>query len=61
CQPGLIIGLPVGFVNAAEVKSDLLKSKVPYITLLGHRGGSSMAVACVNALLHLAACPGQGG
>ncbi|MDP2719224.1 MAG: precorrin-8X methylmutase, partial [Dehalococcoidia bacterium] len=47
CQPGLIIGLPVGFVNAAEVKSDLLKSKVPYITLLGHRGGSSMAVACV--------------
>lgn len=53
-QPALIVGTPVGFVKAAESKEALLDLKVPYITALGNRGGSSVAVAIVNALLHMA-------
>ncbi len=49
--PAAIIGLPVGFVGAAESKADLeAASPVPYLTLPGRRGGSAMAVAAVNAL-----------
>lgn len=50
-DPALIIGVPVGFVGAAEVKEKLLQSAIPYITCLGNKGGSSVAVAIVNALL----------
>ena len=50
-EPGLIIGVPVGFVGAAEAKERLLQSTIPYITCLGNKGGSSVAVAIVNALL----------
>ena len=54
-QPALIIGLPVGFVNAAESKAELLKLKQPpYITNLGRKGGSNVAAAVVNALVILA-------
>lgn len=56
-KPALIIGTPVGFVGAAEVKARLANQDVPYITLLGNQGGSTAAVAIVNALLALA----QGG
>lgn len=49
-QPALIIGMPVGFVNAAQSKEALAKSPYPHFTLLGTRGGSAMAAACVNAL-----------
>jgi precorrin isomerase len=51
-KPALIIGIPVGFVGAAESKVALAENRhgVPYITLHGRRGGSAMAAAAVNAL-----------
>jgi len=56
--PALIIGMPVGFVNAAESKEILLaQSTVPYITIRGRKGGSPLAAATVNALAILAATP----
>lgn len=51
--PDLIIGVPVGFVNAAESKDLLLQQGTPYITVLGRRGGSPVAAAIVNALLKM--------
>ena len=53
-RPALIVGVPVGFVNAAESKEELLTLDVPYITTVGRKGGSSVAVATINALLRLA-------
>ncbi len=52
-KPAAIIGLPVGFVGAAESKQALIESKieVPFITLTGRMGGSAMASAALNALL----------
>lgn len=55
CSPALVIGVPVGFVGAAESKEALAQSGLEYITLPGTRGGSPVAVAAVNALLNLAA------
>lgn len=52
--PALIIGLPVGFVNAAESKEELLGLDVPYITNVGRKGGSNVAAAVVNALIIMA-------
>ena len=52
-HPALVIGMPVGFVACAESKDELVKRNVPYITILGRRGGSSAAAATVNALLGL--------
>jgi precorrin-8X/cobalt-precorrin-8 methylmutase len=50
-HPAAIIGLPVGFVGAAESKAALAgDNRVPYLVLHGRRGGSAMAVAAVNAL-----------
>jgi precorrin-8X/cobalt-precorrin-8 methylmutase len=53
-RPALIIGLPVGFVNAAESKAELLKMDVPYITNVGRKGGSNVAASVVNALVIMA-------
>lgn len=53
-QPDLVIGVPVGFVNAAESKQLLADKDYPFITALGRKGGSPMAAAIVNALLRLA-------
>lgn len=53
--PALIIGVPVGFVGAAEAKVELTKRDVPFVTVNGARGGSTIAVAIVNALLIIAA------
>lgn len=39
-KPGLIIGMPVGFVSAAESKEELAKLDVPFITNIGRKGGS---------------------
>jgi precorrin-8X/cobalt-precorrin-8 methylmutase len=50
----LIIGVPVGFVNAAESKELLVEQNSCYITSLGRKGGSPVAAAIVNALLKLA-------
>jgi precorrin-8X/cobalt-precorrin-8 methylmutase len=54
-RPALIVGLPVGFVNAAESKAALAKLDQPFITNEGRKGGSNVAAAVVNALLLLAA------
>jgi precorrin-8X/cobalt-precorrin-8 methylmutase len=54
-RPALIVGLPVGFVNAAESKAALAKMDHPFITNEGRKGGSNVAAAVVNALLLLAA------
>jgi precorrin-8X/cobalt-precorrin-8 methylmutase len=51
-QPRLIVGVPVGFVDAAESKEALRDTEaVPWITCLGRKGGSAVAAAIVNALL----------
>lgn len=50
----LVIGVPVGFVNAAESKDLLVEESNCYITSLGRKGGSPVAAAIVNALLRLA-------
>ena len=51
-KPAAIIGIPVGFVGAAESKAELAANPrgVPFLTLRGRRGGSAMASAVVNAL-----------
>ncbi|CUA79328.1 MULTISPECIES: precorrin-8X methylmutase [Anoxybacillus] len=53
-RPGLIIGLPVGFVSAAESKEELAKLDIPFITNIGRKGGSTVTVAALNALSILA-------
>ena len=49
-SPAAIIGMPVGFVGAAESKEALLASGRPSIVMRGRKGGSAMAAAAVNAL-----------
>ena len=49
-KPALIIGVPVGFVGAVESKEELRKSGLPYITTVGRKGGSTVAVAIIHAL-----------
>ncbi len=51
-RPAVILGFPVGFVGAAESKAALAQNPwgIPFLTLHGRRGGSSMAVAAVNGL-----------
>ena len=52
-RPALIVGIPVGFVGAAESKDFLMEtSPVPYITVQGNKGGSPIAVATINAILY---------
>ena len=53
-HPALIVGMPVGFVAAAESKEELLTRSVPFVTLRGTRGGSPLVAAAINALLRLA-------
>ena len=55
CRPALVVGLPVGFVNAAESKQALAQSDLPHITALGRKGGSAVAASVINALAQLAA------
>lgn len=52
-KPALIIGVPVGFVSAAESKEVILPLDVPYIVSRGRKGGSAIAVAIIHALLLL--------
>ena len=50
--PKLIVGVPVGFVDAAESKQALQAMQdIPWITCVGRKGGSTVAAAVVNALL----------
>jgi precorrin-8X/cobalt-precorrin-8 methylmutase len=53
-RPALVVGIPVGFVDAAESKAALAESGLEYVTVRGSRGGSPLAAAAVNALLRLA-------
>jgi precorrin-8X/cobalt-precorrin-8 methylmutase len=53
-RPALVIGLPVGFVNAAESKAALMELDYPYISNEGRKGGSNVAASAVNALAILA-------
>ncbi|MEU8212906.1 precorrin-8X methylmutase [Micromonospora sp. NPDC049044] len=50
--PALVIGLPVGFVGAAESKAALRASGLPAVSNVGEKGGSAVAAAAVNALLY---------
>ncbi len=49
-RPALVIGVPVGFVGAAESKDALMRSDCEYIASMGRKGGSTVAAAIVNAL-----------
>jgi precorrin-8X/cobalt-precorrin-8 methylmutase len=51
-SPALVIGLPVGFVGAAESKAALAASGLPCLTNRGEKGGSAVASAAVNALIY---------
>lgn len=53
-HPALVVGLPVGFVNAAESKAALVQTDIPYISNVGRKGGSNVAASVVNALAILA-------
>jgi precorrin-8X/cobalt-precorrin-8 methylmutase len=53
-KPALIVGVPVGFVGAAESKEVVAKLPVPYIIVRGRKGGSTIAVAIMNSLLSMA-------
>jgi precorrin-8X/cobalt-precorrin-8 methylmutase len=59
--PALIIGVPVGFVGAVEAKDALMKSGREHISTIGRKGGSTVAVAIVNALLMEAGKRGRDG
>jgi precorrin-8X/cobalt-precorrin-8 methylmutase len=50
--PSLVIGLPVGFVGAAESKSALAASGLPAVANRGPKGGSAVAAAALNALIY---------
>jgi precorrin-8X/cobalt-precorrin-8 methylmutase len=60
-RPALIIGVPVGFVSAAESKEAALELSVPTIVARGRKGGSPIAVAIIHALLLLSAQETQAG
>jgi precorrin isomerase len=51
-KPAAILGMPVGFVGAAEAKQALAADSrgVPFLTVHGRMGGSAMTAAAVNAL-----------
>lgn len=52
-KPKLIVAVPVGFVGAAESKENLDGLGIPYITVVGRKGGSTVAAAIINALLYM--------
>lgn len=55
CRPALIVGMPVGFVNAAESKDLLMaQQKIAYIAVTGRKGGSSLAASVINQLAEVA-------
>ncbi len=58
-KPALLIGVPVGFVSAAESKEAALRQRAPYIVARGRKGGSPIAVAIIHALLLLSSAAGK--
>ncbi len=57
-QPALVIGLPVGFVGAAESKAALRESGLPAVSNVTEKGGSAVAAAALNALLYVSPLEG---
>ena len=54
-RPALVVGMPVGFVSAAESKDLMaLERAVPWVVIRGRKGGSTLVVAAIHALLGLA-------
>ena len=53
-RPALVVAMPVGFVHVVESKEELMALGVPYIALVGRRGGSPLAVSVIHALCGLA-------
>jgi precorrin-8X/cobalt-precorrin-8 methylmutase len=54
-RPALVIGMPVGFVSAAESKALLMTlTDTPWVAIKGRKGGSTLVVAAMHALLGLA-------
>ncbi len=53
-KPALVVGVPVGFVGAAESKEALYASDLPFIVCRGRKGGSAIAATILNALMILA-------
>jgi precorrin-8X/cobalt-precorrin-8 methylmutase len=51
-RPAFVVGLPVGFVGAAESKEALLDSELPGVANQGPKGGSAVAAAALNALIY---------
>jgi len=51
-RPALVVGLPVGFVGAAESKAALRGSGLPAVSNVSEKGGSAVAAAALNALLY---------
>jgi len=49
-RPAAVLGIPVGFIGAAESKAALAGSGLEYLVVHGRRGGSAMTVAAVNAI-----------
>jgi precorrin-8X/cobalt-precorrin-8 methylmutase len=56
-EPALVIGVPVGFVGAADAKDELRASGLPALSNISEKGGSAVAVAAFNALLRVARAP----
>jgi precorrin-8X/cobalt-precorrin-8 methylmutase len=54
-SPALVVGLPVGFVGAADSKERLRASGLPSVSNAGEKGGSAVAAAAVNALIRMVA------
>ncbi|AYE33224.1 precorrin-8X methylmutase [Clostridium septicum] len=52
-NPKLIIAVPVGFVGASESKENLEELNIPYITVKGRKGGSTVAASIINALMYM--------
>lgn len=51
-KPDLVIGVPVGFVGAAESKQMLKESDIPHMIIRGRKGGSTVGVAILNAIMY---------
>ncbi|MGI6253444.1 MAG: precorrin-8X methylmutase [Aminivibrio sp.] len=59
CRPDLIVGVPIGFVGAAESHEELMTLDCPWITVPGPKGGSAAAAAVVNAIIRIAGRNGE--
>ncbi len=51
-KPALVVGVPVGFVGASESKDEFKSLGIPYITINGRKGGSTVAVAILHGILY---------